>query len=259
MSTLEAKSRLYVALDVGSLGDAIALMNPLREIGCGVKIGKQLFTVAGPAAVEAAHDRGLKVFLDLKFHDIPSTVEGAARSAVQLGVQMFNVHCSGGFTMMFAAATGASEGAESAKIERPLVLGVTVLTSRGYADYVQEGLAPELNEDAPERIGKEWVRDCVLRYTTLTRDVGLDGVIASPQEVGSLRQAWEAGALVIPGVRPGGKKVKGEDQARTGTPTTVIQAGGDRTYLVVGRPITQAVDKAAAAQAIVDEIEAATT
>lgn len=216
-------------------------MDRLAGVGCGVKIGNQLFTVAGPAAVETAVKRGFRVFLDLKYHDIPNTVAGAAREATRLGVFILNVHASGGVAMMRAASEAAAKTAAELNIPRPLCLGVTVLTSldsRALATEVGVAIAVESH---------------VLHLARLGREAGLDGAIASPQEIQPLRLALGRDAVILtPGIRPSGPA---QDQARTATATSAIQAGAD--YIVVGRPVTQAFDPAAAASALVEEVRRA--
>jgi len=212
-----------------------------------VKIGNQLFTAAGPTAVEHAQKRGARVFLDLKYHDIPNTVAGAVREATRLGVFMLNVHTSGGVAMMRAAAEAATKAASDFAVARPIVLGVTVLTSLD-----RKALSRELGVRAS-------VEGHVLHLAERAHEAGLDGCVASPQEIGLLRRAlgpkW---VIVTPGVRPGGAGGPGEaprpkdDQKRVATPASAIRAGAD--YLVVGRPITAAPDPAAALDAIVEEI-----
>ena len=212
-----------------------------------MKIGNQLFTAAGPTAVEHAQKRGARVFLDLKYHDIPNTVAGAVREATRLGVFMLNVHTSGGVAMMRAAAEAATKAASDFAVARPIVLGVTVLTSLD-----RKALSRELGVRAS-------VEGHVLHLAERAHEAGLDGCVASPQEIGLLRRAlgpkW---VIVTPGVRPGGAGGPGEaprpkdDQKRVATPASAIRAGAD--YLVVGRPITAAPDPAAALDAIVEEI-----
>ena len=233
--------RLIVALDVDSLDRATGLVDALAGQVTRFKIGSQLFTAAGPSAVEAVRKRGGAVFLDLKFHDIPNTVEGAAREAVRLGVFMFNVHASGGRAMMSAAARGAADAARTLGVPRPLVLAVTVLTSLDRA-----ALAAELHVASS-------VEGHVLHLCTLTREAGLDGNVASPHEIRAIRNAegprW---VVVTPGVRPAGGEQ--HDQSRVATPRAAIEAGAD--YLVVGRPITSAPDPGRAAAAILAEMRA---
>ncbi|MBI2217501.1 MAG: orotidine-5'-phosphate decarboxylase [Candidatus Rokubacteria bacterium] len=237
----DARSRVFVALDVPSLADAIPLMDTVKGTVGGVKIGNQLFTAAGPPAVEAAHSRGFRVFLDLKLHDIPNTVAGAVREAARLGVFMLNVHASGGRAMMRAAAEAAAKAATELGVERPLCLGVTVLTSLDRrALQLEAGVA-------------NTVEAHVLHLATAARDAGLAGCVASPQEITPLRLALgSAWVIVTPGIRPSGPA---DDQVRTASAAAAVRAGAD--YLVVGRPITQAGDPAAAAAALVAEIAGA--
>jgi orotidine-5'-phosphate decarboxylase len=234
-----AVDRLIVALDVDDLSAAGGLVERLAGVCRRFKIGSQLFTAAGPAAVEAVRRRGGEVFLDLKFHDIPATVAGAARAAVGLGVFMFNVHASGGTAMMRAAAEAAAEAARARGVPRPLVLAVTVLTSLD-----RETLQRDLGVASS-------VEGHVLHLAGLAREAGLDGCVASPQEVRALaRQLGARWVIVTPGVRPAGAAL--HDQSRVATPEAAARAGA--RYLVVGRPITAAADPAQAAEAVVAEI-----
>ena len=232
--------RLLVALDVETLPDATRLLDTLAGAVTGCKIGPQLFTAAGPAAVEAARKRGFRVFLDLKFHDIPNTVAGAVREATRLGVFMLNVHASVGLAMMRAAATAARESAAALGVPRPICLGVTVLTS--------------LDRHALDREvgGSATVESHVLHLAARAREAGLDGCVASPREIRALRLAMgDRFVIVTPGIRPSSAS-GGDDQVRTATPATAARAGAD--YIVVGRPIIAAKDPRAAAAAILDEL-----
>ena len=235
---LDAAERVLLALDVATLTDAAALLDRLEGTLSGCKIGNQLFTAAGPAAVEAARKRGYRVFLDLKFHDIPNTVAGAVREATRLGVFMLNVHAGGGLAMMRAAAESATHAAREFGIPRPVCLGVTVLTSLDRrALEVELGVASAVPAQ-------------VLHLARLGHEAGLDGCVASPQEIGLLRRNLGKGFVIVtPGIRGGG--VAPDDQVRTATPAAAIRAGAD--YLVVGRPITSAPDPVAAARAILAE------
>jgi orotidine-5'-phosphate decarboxylase len=230
--------RLLVALDVESLRDAEALLARLDGVVTGCKIGSQLFTAAGPAAVEMARKRGFRVFLDLKYLDIPTTVAGAVREAARLGVFMLDVHASGGVAMMRAAAAAAAKAAADFAVPRPLVLGVTVLTSLD-----RRALAREVGVPAS-------VDAHVLHLADRAREAGLDGCVASPHEVGALRRAlgpeW---VIVTPGIRI---SERADDQTRVATPRQARDAGAD--YLVVGRPITAAPDPAAAAAEILRQL-----
>jgi orotidine-5'-phosphate decarboxylase len=214
------------------------------------KINIHLFTSAGPLAVEKLHQLGPDIFLDLKFHDIPNTVSGAVTSALSLpGVRLLNVHTLGGLEMMRAAAL-AREKSNGPKSQLPRLIGVTILTSMDNSTLREVGIAGP----APRR---------VVKLARLAKQAGLDGVVASPQEVRAIRRACGKDFLtVVPGVRPevGGAtgrtgRHKSDDQARVATPAEAIRAGAD--YLVVGRPITAAPDPEAAARAIVDEIASA--
>ncbi len=235
--------RLLVALDVESLGEADALLGRLEGVVTGCKIGSQLFTAAGPRAVEAARKRGFRVFLDLKYHDIPTTVAGAVREATRLSVFMLNVHASGGLAMMRAAADAAAKAAAEFAVPRPLCLGVTVLTSLDRRALVREvGVAANLDAH-------------VLHLAERAREAGLDGCVASPREIGRLRVALgRTWVIVTPGIRPASAEAAGrrDDQVRVATPLQALAAGAD--YLVVGRPITAAPDPAAAAAAILEEL-----
>ena len=230
---------MLVALDVQSLAEADALLDRVAGVLTGCKIGSQLFTAAGPAAIEMARKRGFRVFLDLKFHDIPNTVAGAVREATRLGVFMLNVHASGGVAMARAGAEAATKAASEFGIIRPLCLGVTVLTSLDRRALQREVGVPTS------------VAGHVLHLATISREAGLDGCVASPQEIASLRVAMGADwVIVTPGVRPAG--VDPADQARIATPRQALVAGAD--YLVVGRAISAARDQAAAAAAVVAEL-----
>lgn len=230
--------RLYVALDVERLDEAAALLDRLSGVVGGCKIGSQLFTAAGPMAIEGALKRGFRVFLDLKYHDIPNTVAGAVREATRLGVFMLNVHASGGLAMMRAAAEAATKAAREFALPRPIVLGVTVLTSL-------DRRALETEVGVPGTVEAH-----VLRLAERAREAGLDGCVASAREIVPLRLGlgprW---MIVTPGIRPA-KRV--DDQMRTATPAAAVRAGAD--YLVVGRPISAAADPLAAARAIAADI-----
>ncbi len=237
-----------IALDVPSLDAADSLLGRLDGTLTGCKIGSQLFTAAGPAAIERARKRGFRVFLDLKFHDIPNTVGLAVREATRLGVFMLNIHASGGLAMACAAADAATKAAGDFAIPRPLCLGVTVLTSLDRRALQREVGVPTS------------VESHVLHLAALAREAGLDGCVASPQEISPLRLAmgprW---VIVTPGIRwekaaetPGASRP--DDQVRVATPRRALAAGAD--YLVVGRPISAASDPAKAAAAIVAELSA---
>ena len=237
MPSMAARDKLIVALDLPSADAATRMAEQLFDQVGMFKVGSELFTAEGPIVVRYLVTTGKKVFLDLKFHDIPNTVRAAAREAAHLGVSMFNVHASGGRKMMEAALEGAREGAA----KPPLVLAVTVLTSLESRDLTELGVA-----GTPEEV--------VVRLARSAQESGLGGVVASPREVAAIRRACGPDfRIVVPGIRPAASAVN--DQVRIATPEKAIQAGAD--YLVVGRPITGATDSVAAAAAIVGEIESA--
>jgi len=227
------QNKIIVALDFPDAASALALVDRLDPALCRLKVGKELFTVAGPDLVRALVARGYEVFLDLKFHDIPNTVAAACRAAAGLGVWMMNVHAAGGRRMMQAAREALAE-----LPQRPLLIGVTVLTSMSAEDLAETGIAAE-------------PADQVMRLASLTQACGLDGVVCSAQEAALLRQRLgEDFRLVTPGIRPAGSEAG--DQRRVMTPTQAIAAGA--TDLVIGRPITAAVDPVKVLQSINDEI-----
>jgi orotidine-5'-phosphate decarboxylase len=233
------RERLIVALDVDTLEQATDLVRQLAgEVGM-FKIGKQLFTHAGPQAVRQIQELGGEIFLDLKFHDIPNTVAKAAIEATRLGVKMFNVHASGSLEMMQMTVKEVRRVCRQQKLRKPIMLAVTVLTS--------------LNQDDLERVGVERkVADQVVRLALLTREAGMDGVVASPHEVADIREACgRRFVIVTPGIRPSdGNR---NDQQRVMTPQDAIRGGVD--YIVVGRPIIEAKDPVSAARAIVADMQ----
>ncbi|MFH2211575.1 MAG: orotidine-5'-phosphate decarboxylase [Pseudomonadota bacterium] len=225
--------KIIVALDYSSTADASKLVERLDPGLCKLKVGKELFTAAGPAWVEQLVSRGYGVFLDLKFHDIPHTVAQACKAAASLGVWMVNVHALGGRAMMNAAR----EALDSLP-KRPKLIAVTVLTSMGSNDLADLGISEE-----PQQL--------VRRLARLAQECRLDGVVCSAQEAALLRQDLGANfCLVTPGIRPA--SASQDDQKRIMTPADALSAGAD--YLVIGRPITQAADPLQALQAIAQEI-----
>ena len=229
--------QLLVALDVDTGAEARALAERLRGAVGGFKIGSRLFTSEGPEVVEELVASGDRVFLDLKFHDIPHTVAGAVAAATRLGVWMVNVHASGGSAMLRAARRAAEEEADRRSRPAPLLIAVTMLTS--------------LDQQALNEVGSgESVVSQVSRLAGLAEQCGFDGVVASPQEIAIIRQQSAAGfAIVTPGIRGAGD-AKG-DQTRTMSASEALAAGA--TYLVVGRPIIAAADPRAAAERIAAE------
>ena len=231
---MNERAHLIVALDVPNSSQAQAMAAQVGDTAGFFKVGKQLFTAEGPQLVRDLVASGRRVFLDLKFHDIPNTVAGAVKSAAELGVSMLTVHAAGGSRMLKAAV-------EAAGPSGPMVLPVTVLTN--------------LNDDDMSEIGVAGrVRDQALRMAALARTCGCPGIVTSPREVAEIRRELGSGfAIVTPGIRPAGSDL--DDQSRVATPADAIRAGA--THLVVGRPITAAKDPAAAARAVLAEIEAA--
>ena len=227
-------SRLVVALDYPEAAPARGMADRLDPTWCRLKVGKELFTAAGPALVKALSARGFEVFLDLKFHDIPHTVAAAVRAAAALGAWMVNVHASGGRRMMVAAREALGPAAPGV----PMLIAVTVLTSMEQAELAETGVNVPLEQH-------------VLRLATLAVDCGLDGVVCSAREAPLLRHSLGPGpVLVTPGIRPAGSDPG--DQRRTLGPAEAIASGSD--YLVVGRPITEAPDPSLAVRAILSEM-----
>jgi len=257
----EARDRIIVALDVDSLDKALSLVKELHPYVGYFKVGLELLTSEGaPKVVRAIKEAGGKVFYDGKFKDIPNTIAGASRAVTRLGVDMFNVHCLGGRAMMKAALQAAEEVSKTQGILRPTLLGVTILTSLNYDDLVELGIFDELNIADPEELAKikrERLESLVAHNLAwLAQECGLDGVIASPQEIQAIRDYCQPEfQIVTPGVRPIWAAVG--DQKRVMTPGEAIKAGA--TYLVIGRPITQPPPAiggpAEAAKKIAEEIE----
>ncbi|MBB6729594.1 orotidine-5'-phosphate decarboxylase [Cohnella zeiphila] len=242
LSRSEAAAKVMVALDKPDAEAALRLAGRLEGSGCWAKVGMELFYAAGPSVVRELKARGLKVFLDVKMHDIPNTVRGGARSIVRLGVDMFNVHAAGGLAMMEAAVQGIREAAEeggSPLTELPLVIAVTQLTSTSQATLNEEiGISGS-------------VEAAVVRYAELAKRAGLNGVVASPLETGAIKAACgDRFMTVTPGIRPRGADIG--DQSRVTTPREAVAGGTD--YLVIGRPITAAPDPAAALNTIIEEM-----
>lgn len=231
---MPCQTPIIVALDFPDAATAVAMADRLNPTHCRVKVGKELFTAAGPQVVEALQNKGFEVFLDLKFHDIPNTTAGAVRSAAELGVWMVNVHASGGRRMMEACR----EVLDKRTGQRPLLTAVTVLTSLEQEDLHEVGIDIEPMVQ-------------VQRLARLTQECGLDGVVCSAREAKALRNTLgDDLQLVTPGIRPA--DASADDQKRIVTPAQAMENGS--TYLVIGRPITSAPDPAQALDAILQSL-----
>ena len=224
---------IIVALDFPTAEGALALADQLDPAQCRVKVGKELFTSHGRPVIEALHAKGFEVFLDLKFYDIPNTTAMAVKAAAEQGVWMVNVHCSGGLRMM----TACRETLDTLSGPKPLLIGVTVLTSMEREDLAGIGLDIDPKEQ-------------VLRLAGLAERAGMDGLVCSAQEASSLKAAHPSLQLVTPGIRPAGSSL--DDQRRILTPREALDAGSD--YLVIGRPISRASEPAAALTAILADL-----
>jgi orotidine-5'-phosphate decarboxylase len=235
----QARSRIIVALDQPDLATALACARNLRGHAEWLKVGMTLFYGEGPAAVAAVRELGFDVFVDLKLHDIPHQVEGAARSLAALGAGMMTIHAAGGAAMIEAAVRGARETAEAARLPVPAVIAVTVLTSMDAEVLRSVGVT---DDPAGQAAG----------LAALARTAGADGVVCSPREAADIRALLGPHALIVtPGVRPAGSDTG--DQARIATPAAAFAAGA--SHLVVGRPITDAADPASAFEAILDGLK----
>ena len=233
------KNKLIVALDVSTAHQARELVQTLHGVVGMFKVGSQLFTGAGPDIVREIIKSGSRVFLDLKFHDIPSTVAAAGAEATRLGVSLFNLHAAGGSEMMRRTAEAVSKTADAEGLTRPSVIAVTVLTSADAATLSEIGISSS-------------TEDQVRSLSLLAEASGMDGVVASPREIALVRSAIkrESFLVVTPGIRPSGSAL--DDQKRVMTPAEAFSDGAD--YIVVGRPITSAKDPIQAAEHIIDEM-----
>ncbi|MSQ47742.1 MAG: orotidine-5'-phosphate decarboxylase [Deltaproteobacteria bacterium] len=234
----EAKQRLIFALDVASLAEVKEYVALLKDDVGLFKVGKQLFLHGGPQVVRLIQRKGGRVFLDLKFHDIPRTVANASVEAARLGVRMLNLHAAGGLRMMQETVAAVNKTCKTERLQRPTLLAVTVLTSLDKGDLKSIGVGAT-------------VENQVARLATLARDAGMDGVVASPLEIARLRrECGEQFLLVVPGVRSPGDAW--DDQKRVLTPEEAVRAGAN--YLVIGKPIRDARDPRVAARLIVQEM-----
>lgn len=237
---LSARERLVLALDVNNFKKAEELVDKLTDYVGVFKIGNQLFTAEGTKVIKMVQEKGGKVFLDLKFHDIPNTVARAAEVVSKLGVYIFDIHTSGGYEMMKAAVEASKKLSFALGISKPLILGVTLLTS--------------INQEILEKeIGiKKSLEEQVVHLAKLAEAAGLDGVVASSWEIKALRAACGEGFVILtPGIRPAGKS--DDDQKRIMTPQEAIKLGAD--FIVIGRPITNATNPVKASQEILKEME----
>lgn len=236
----QRSDRIIVALDVDSIDDAESVIADIGDSVGAFKIGLQLFTAAGPRYVMSLAQRGIRIFLDLKFHDIPNTVARAAVEASKLGVWMMNVHASGGGEMMMRTVGEVGEHCEKASIQKPLIIAVTVLTSSDGEMLREIGIDPDVEKQ-------------VAKLATLAAQSRMDGVVASPREVGLIRRQVVDPAFltVTPGIRPNLATL--DDQKRVTTFGQALANGSD--YVVIGRPITQAADRKAAIESILNEVE----
>jgi orotidine-5'-phosphate decarboxylase len=234
---MKPQDRIFVALDTPDPGRAVDLAQRLTGMVGGFKIGLEAFVACGPSIVDTLRGLGHEIFLDLKFHDIPNTVAGAAASAARTGAKFFTVHALGGSTMIRRAVEGAA-AATPGGAPPPVILAVTILTSHDDASLKRVGIEGTSASAVP-------------RLAALAREAGAGGVVCSPLEVAAARKAFPEGVLVVPGIRLAGQGGR-DDQARVATPGATVRAGADR--IVVGRPITEAADPTAAAEAIADDI-----
>ena len=237
---MDHRSRILVALDVPTAAEAVGHSTTLAGAVGGLKIGGTLFTAEGPSLVRRFVEQGHRVFLDLKFHDIPNTVAGACREAVRLGVALFNVHAAGGGEMMRRAAEATSEEAARLGVAKPSLIAVTVLTSADARTLEETGVSAESVEAQVRRLAR------------LADASGLDGVVASPHEIEVVREAVTRSPFLVvtPGVHPTASAY--EDQKRVMSPAEAVRAGAD--FIVVGRAILNAEDTASAARAVVGEM-----
>ena len=233
------KNRLVLALDVNKKEDALALVRELKDYIGIFKIGLQLFTSYGPQIVQEIQSEGCKIFFDAKFHDIPNTVAKASDNIAKLGVDIFDIHVTGGSKMIKAAVKTAKNTAQKNDLEPPVMLGITILSSLDQA-FLNEELQIKYQID-----------DYVLKLATLAKNNGLDGVVASVREAAKIKETLgDSFVILCPGIRPAWADVN--DQSRIATPAEAIKQGAD--FMVVGRPITQAENRVEAAKKILDEI-----
>jgi len=238
---LQAKDRIILALDVDTEKEALKLANQLSNQVGAFKVGMQLFNSAGPQIVDSIHKLGGRVFVDLKFHDIPNTVAAAGRVITRLGCHMFNVHAAGGREMMKAVADASRDEASKLGSAPPITLAVTVLTSIGQQELEQDMLIAGMP-----------VEEVVVKWALMARDCGISGVVCSPKEISAIRKACGPEfKIVTPGIRP--VWAAANDQKRITTPRDALDLGAD--YMVIGRPITHADNPLQAVKKIIEELE----
>lgn len=239
---MEAKDRIVLALDVDTREEALALTRELTPYVGVFKVGMQLFNSTGPDIVRQINDMGGRVFVDLKFHDIPNTVAAAGRVMARLNCYMFNVHAAGGTEMMRQVAEQAAKEAKRLGMDAPLTLAVTVLTSISQQELEKEMCVSGLS-----------VEELVVKWALMARDSGISGVVCSPREIQAIRAACGPDfKIVTPGIRPAWTEKN--DQKRVTTPRQALELGAD--YMVIGRPITEAASPVDAARRIIEELEA---
>ena len=238
---MQSKERIILALDVDGEREALELVEKLTDYVGAFKVGMQLFNSCGPDIVAKIHALGGRVFVDLKFHDIPNTVAAAGKVLTRLGCYMFNVHAAGGREMLRAVAQGAAREAAQKGNDPPLILAVTVLTSIGQRELEEDMCIADLK-----------VQDLVVKWAEMAKDCGISGVVCSPHEIAAIRQACGPDfKIVTPGIRPAWSE--SNDQKRITTPRQALDGGAD--FMVIGRPITQAFDPVEAARKIIAEME----
>ncbi|QGT99664.1 Orotidine 5'-phosphate decarboxylase [Candidatus Syntrophocurvum alkaliphilum] len=239
---MQSKDRIVLALDVDTKNEALELVGKLSDHVGVFKVGMQLFNTTGPDIVKEINDLGGKVFVDLKFHDIPNTVGSAARVLTRLNSYMFNIHAAGGKKMMEQAAKDTLNEAEKLGKNSPLLLAVTVLTSISQKELEEEMFISDLK-----------IPELVEKWALMAKQSGVTGVVCSPQEIEIIRKACGSDFVIVtPGIRPSWSEQN--DQKRITTPRQALELGAD--YMVIGRPITEAKDPVEAAQSIIEELEA---
>lgn len=239
---MQAKDRIILALDVDSEAEALGFVRELTPYVGAFKVGMQLFNSSGPSIVNKINDLGGRVFVDLKFHDIPNTVAAAGRVMARLNCYMFNVHAAGGRAMLESVAGSVKDEAERLGSQAPILLAVTVLTSIGQQELEEEML-----------ISGSKVEEVVVKWALMAKNAGINGVVCSPREIEAIRAACGNDfKIVTPGIRPAWSEKN--DQVRVTTPADALRMGAD--YMVIGRPILKAADPIKAAQMIIEEMEA---